>query len=446
MSDRTHPSATTGKESVMQSGLIRHIAAGVVVAMVAVGCYRKVYIYEYSDGRRIESNFPLNQNPQIEIADLRPSDADANIFTGQWRGENLEAARDDRSLMLKAVSDDGRRRSGTSVASREIVGNPTGASFELKREAGTLKFDRTTDAGGSVTLTMDPAYLAAIAEATGGHALSAEQKLTLFRSGLGLEYVRAIKEAGYKVMLDELLELRNNGVTAEYLVGLRKAGYDFKPAQVINLSRNGITRDYAVALREAGFVLGDEQLIKLSRNGIGRDYARDMKEAGYGNIDDIIELSRNGVGRAYARQMGLGGKRPAKSVIEMNRNGVSPSFGESMTKLGYEFSDDDLVKLGRNGVGASFAKSILEAGYKFSADELIELSRNGVSSDYARKVKQAGYNLTAADLVTLSRNGVSSSFMVSLHDPNKPNLSVDAIVDLSRRGVDAATVKKIRGM
>ena len=171
--------------------------------------------------------------------------------------------------MLHTVSDDGRRRSGTSVPSRELVGNPTGAAFELKREAGTLKFDRTTDAGGRVALTMDPAYLAAVADAT-GQAPTADQKLALFRCAIGLGYVRALKDAGYKVTLDELFELRNNGVAADYVVALTRAGYDFKPAQMVNLSRNGVGREFAVALRESGFVLSDEQLVKLSRNGIGR--------------------------------------------------------------------------------------------------------------------------------------------------------------------------------
>ena len=263
----------------MRSALGCYVATGLLVAIVAAGCYRKVYIYEYADGRRIESNFPLDQNPQIEISDLRASDAAGNEFAGQWRGQNLEAARDDRSIMLHTVSDDGRRRSGTSVPSRELVGNPTGAAFELKREAGTLKFDRTTDPGGRVALTMDPAYLAAVADAT-GQAPTADQKLALFRSAIGLGYVRALKDAGYKVTLDELFELRNNGVAADYVVALTRAGYDFKPAQMVNLSRNGVGREFAVALRESGFVLSDEQLVKLSRNGIGRDYARDMKAAG----------------------------------------------------------------------------------------------------------------------------------------------------------------------
>src|SRR5829696_8814297 len=98
------------RSMTMNAGLAKVVAAGVIVAAAVAGCYRKVYIYEYSDGRRIESNFPLNQNPQIEIADLRPSGADANVFTGQWRGENLEAARYERSLVLNTVSDDGRRR------------------------------------------------------------------------------------------------------------------------------------------------------------------------------------------------------------------------------------------------------------------------------------------------------------------------------------------------
>ena len=430
----------------MNAGRGKLLCAAILIAAAIAGCYRKVYIYEYADGRRIESNFPLNQNPRIEVSDLRAdAGGDANEFTGQWRGENLEAARDDRSILLQTVTEDGRHRSGRSVSSREMIGSPTGAAFELKREAGTLKFDRTTDAGGRVTLTMDPAYVATIADAT-GQSPTAEQKLKLFQSGTGLAYVRALKDAGYQFTLDELLELRNSGVSAEYIVVLKKAGYDFKPAQMVNLSRNGIGRDFAVSLRESGFLLNDEQIIKLSHNGIGRDYARDMKAAGCGNIDDILELSRKGISRTYAQQMGLGGKRSVKALVELNRNGVSPSFGESFAKLGYEFADDDLIKLGRNGVSPSFAKSILEAGYKFSANDLIELGRNGVSSDYARKVKQAGYHLTAAQLVTLSHNGVSSSFIASLHDPNKPNLSVDAIVDLSRKGVNAATVKRIRGM
>jgi hypothetical protein len=434
----------------MNAGLGKSLCAAVLITALLItatiaGCYHKVYVYEYADGRRIESNFPLDQNPRVEVEDLEATDSGGNSFRGQWRGENLEMLQGDRSLRLTLVRDQGRHRSGTSVTSREIVGSVTGASFELKRDSGTLAFDRSNDHGGTVTLTMDPAYLAAIADLT-GQTPTAQQKLKLFQNWVGLGYVSALKETGYKVSLDELFDLRNNGVSAEYISALKRAGYDFKPAQVINLSRNGVSRDYAVGLRDAGFVLNDEQIVKLSRNGISRDYARDMKAAGYADIDDIIELSRNGVGRSYAQQLGRGGKRPAKGLIEMSRNGVSPSFGESFAKLGYDFSDDDLIKLARSGVSPNFAKSILEAGYKFAADDLIELSRNGVSSDYARKVKQAGYHLSAADLITLSRNGVSSNFVASLHDPNKPNLSVDAIVDLSRKGVDAATVKRIRGL
>jgi hypothetical protein len=421
------------------------LAGAVVVAAVVGGCARKVYVYEYADGRRIESNFPLDENPRLDVSDLKPADADGDTFTGAWRGENLESARGERSIVLTVRADGGRTRSGSTVRSSEVSGSLTGPAFELRREAGTLRFDRTTDAGGAVTLAIDSAYVAAVAEATGSTP-SADQKLALFRSGIDLTYVRAIAAAGYRPSLDELFALRNNGITADYAGGLKKAGYDLKVGQVINLSRNGIARDYAASLREAGFALNDEQLIKLSRNGIATSYARDMLAAGYGDLDEIIELSRNGVGRDAAQRMGLGGKRPAKSVIELSRNGVSPAFVDAMKQLGYEFGDADLINLGRNGVSASFAKAILEAGYKFKADDLIELGRNGVSGDFAKKVRQAGYDLSAAELITLTRNGVSTSFMLALHDPKKPNLPVDTIVDLNRRGVDAATVKKIRGM
>ncbi|MEA2711139.1 MAG: hypothetical protein QOF78_3740 [Phycisphaerales bacterium] len=423
----------------------RFCIAGVIVGAVAAGCYRQVYVYEYADGRRVETNYPLNDSPQIEISDLKAADAAGQQFTGEWRGEHFQNLTRGRMLMLSTVSDAGRRQRHMHITSQEIVGDVGGRTFDIRREPGTLKFERTGDAGGRVTLSLDPAYLRAIAEAT-GQPTTPEQNLSLFESGLSLAYVRAIKDAGYTLSLDELFALRQGGVSAEFVSAVKKAGYDFKPPQLINLSRNGISREYAVSLREAGFKLSDEQLIKLSRNGIGREYAREIRAAGYPDIDDIIELSRNGVSRSFAQQMGQGGKRPAKALVELSRNGVSPSFGDAFAKIGYTFSDDDLIKLGRNGVSASFAKSILEAGYQFSADDLVELSRNGVSSDYAKKIKKAGYTCSAADLVALSRNGVSSSFMVALHDENKPNLSVDAIVDLSRKGVDAETVKRIRGM
>ena len=93
----------------MNAGLGKIFVVGVVGVAAAVGCYRKVYVYEYADGRRIESNFPLNENPKLEVFSLKPADADGNQFTGEWRGAHLESARDDRALMLNTVSDDGRR-------------------------------------------------------------------------------------------------------------------------------------------------------------------------------------------------------------------------------------------------------------------------------------------------------------------------------------------------
>jgi hypothetical protein len=364
------------------------IAFVLVLATIAlIGCYHTKYVYEYADGTRIESTAPLD--PRIEITGLEAADVDGNSFSGTWRGNNLKLARDRQNITLSLVSDDGRRRSGTCIMTREISGQLVEGAFEIKRDSGVLKFERTNETGGAVTLTFDPAFVAAVTELT-GETPSANEKLRLFQNWMPLSYVRAVKDSRLKPSLDELFELRNNGVSAEYITTIRQA-YDFTPKQIINLTRNGISRDYAVAIRDAGYQLSDEQLVNLTRNGIGRDFARDMKAAGYGSVDDLIKLSRNGVGRTYARAM-------------------------------------------------------LDAGYKFSADDLVDLTRNGVGSDYARRIRQSGYNATASDLIALNRNGVSSQFVAALHEPNKPNLSVDAIVDLNRRGVDAATVKKIRGM
>ena len=149
----------------------------IVLAFAAVGffgCYHTKYVYEYADGRRIESSSPLNSG--IEIRDLKPADGDGNAFTGQWNAEHLDLPRGDRNVMLTLVSDDGRRRSGTCVNAREITGQLTTGSFEMKRDSGVLKFDRANDTGGTVTLTFDPAFVAAVSEAT-GQTPTADQKL-----------------------------------------------------------------------------------------------------------------------------------------------------------------------------------------------------------------------------------------------------------------------------
>jgi hypothetical protein len=398
----------------------------------------RAYVYESSTSTFVQhSNFPTVKIDWQEQA----AASDPLLWIGRWTGPAYDRLAGSSNLQLTSSwTEDGASHETTSFVSNLDRPTTQPTSILIHRDAGTLTLNSSSEA----SLRISPDYLSALSSIT-GESIPPHRGRELFHDNLKLSFARSIKEAGYKPTYADLVALDRHGVRADFAKAIRDAGYDFSIADVITLNRHGLRADNMRALKEAGFNLTAGQLIELDRHGIRPDYARDMRKAGFEQTSQIIDLDRHGISANFVRDMNAAGFKDAGDIIDLNRHGISAADVTKFKKAGYEFSKSEVIDLNRNGVSSDSASQLKSAGYTFPAKDLIDLNRNGVSADYARQLKTAGYDFTAQDLIKLNRHGVPSTFAAALRDPTKSNLSPDTLIDLNNKGLDADTIKKIRG-
>jgi hypothetical protein len=383
-----------------------------IILLTLSSCIRSEYVYESSDGTTIVRS----AMPTVEIAwQEQTATSDLYAWSGQWTGPAFDSLAKSSGLQLsnKWTVDGASHVTGTFIPKLDPSATTQPDAVIIRRDAGTLTLNRS----GEASLRINPQYLAELSSIT-GESIPPHRGRELFAYNLSLSYARSIKDAGYKPTFQDLLTLDRHGIRADYAKAVRAAGYDISIADLITLDRHGIRADTLRGFKEAGFTLTVPQAVDLDRHGIRVDYARDIRKAGFQDTRDIIELDRHGV--------------RAAEVIKFKN-------------AGYTFNKTEIIDLDRHGISSDFAAKLKSAGYHFSAKDLIDLDRHGVRADYAMQLKDAGYEFSAQDLINLDRHGVPSTFAAALRDPNKPNLSPDAIIDLNNKGLDAETIKKIRG-
>ncbi len=394
----------------MNSRILRAAAAVVCASLTltSVSCIHT----EYSTECTTVTHSNVRQL-QIDWQEQTPS-SDLYAWSGRWSGCSFEDLQKSSPIQLtsKWTEDKAEHVSSTFIAKPDNKSATQPDAITIKRDSGMLTLARS----GEASLRISTEYLAALSEIT-GQSVPPHRGLEVFSHDLKLSYARAIRDAAYKPTFADLINLDRHGVKPQFAKAARDAGYDFSIADLIDLDRHGVSADTVRGLKEAGFNLTASQIVDFDRHGIGVAYARDMRKAGIEQPRDIIELDRHGISGSYVQAMGTAGYTQPKDLIELDRHGISKDY----------------------------AAKLKQVGYTFSVNDLIELDRHGVGSDYAAKLKEAGYDFSAQDLIKLDRHGVSSSFAAALAEPGKPKLSCDTLVDLSNKGIDAATIKKIRG-
>lgn len=338
------------------------------------------------------------------------------------------------------------------AAPAQAKSNKDASSIRLSilRPAGRLVLTGVGDAksaSGNVTFDPDPNYFPELQRLT-GTPITPERTLALMLDDLPLDYVQAIRDAGYQPSLDDVLSLRHHGVTPGYAKGFREAGYEFSCAQLIQLNNYGIRPDYARELREAGYDLGIDQIIKLNNYGIRPGYMKGLAAAGYKfDVDQVIHLNNYGIRPEYVQAFADAGYRlQVDQLVKLSNYGIRPELAKATTQASRkQLTTDELINLSQYGIRAEYITGFSQAGYNFSTSELIKLSQYGIRPDYAKGMRDAGYSFSADDLIQLSQYGVRPDFAAALHVTDRPNLGARDIIDLSQKGIDAQTLRKLRG-
>lgn len=224
--------------------------------------------------------------------------------------------------------------------------------FELRRSAGTFRFDGTASdlrANGTFEFMPNAAFKKS-AERIGLRKLTRHHQLSFALNDVSIDELRYMKSVvNGRWTSADLVRLFDRGVTPEYVRDLAGVGFSkLRPDVLIRTREHGVNADYIRGLRAGGLRLSIDDYVKARDQGISLEFINDMKSVGLTNL----------------------------------------------TLAEY-------VMLLEHDVTAEYAASIYEQGYSSCGlEELVRLRDYGVTASYIKKAnKQAGEQLSVADLL-----------------------------------------------
>lgn len=226
------------------------------------------------------------------------------------------------------------------------------AGFELRRDAGVLRFDgRFEDGWGEGTYRFEPndRFLESL-DLAGADRLDDDDLFAMLVHDVRIDWVNGLRQAGVRgIEANDLLSMRIHGVTPEYVRELGTLGYREVQA---------------------------EKLVSLRIHDVTPEYIRSVRQ----NVDPAVSLN---------------------DLLSFRIHKVTPDFVREIAGLGYDGVDpDDLVSMRIHGVTPGFIRSIFEIGLKpIDLDDLVAFRIHGVDVDYIKEATAAGVPLSADDLV-----------------------------------------------
>ena len=226
-----------------------------------------------------------------------------------------------------------------------------GRTFSLERNAEF--FARSEEAGMAeaspletlqlICFGVTPEYVAGVNE--GSRGLTWAEVIKLHSRGVTLDFVRAVREPAADVeaaegdeteslppveySVDDMVMLSFRGVSPEYIKALRDAGYRFSARDIADLSFRGVSSSFAARIKEAGYDLSGAELSNLSFRGVNADYMARLYQTGYRfTPDEIADLSFRGVSADFAEALAEPGYQPlsAAELIKLSFRGVDPEL------------------------------------------------------------------------------------------------------------------------
>jgi len=247
-------------------------------------------------------------------------------------------------------------------------------------------------------------------EAAGFKNLSADDLIALKVQGVTPDYLRAMRDLGFKVDVQQIVGMKSMGVTPEYVGTMRAAGLAADADQIIAMKAEGITPEYMRQMQVLGLKADVEELIGLKAQGISPEFIHQMSSLGLAaNAEELIGLKAQGISAEYVKQMqALDLKPTTDDLIGMKAQGVTPEYIGEIRALGLEINGDDAVGLKAQGVTPEYVKVLQAAGLgKVSADDCVAAKAQGVTPEFIEKIRRHGFkDLDLEKLIALKEAGV----------------------------------------
>ena len=301
-------------------------------------------------------------------AEFRAARVHLNVRIDETRGFSNYG----RTIPLSDVS--ALRREGRNV------------SFELRRAAGTFRFDGVGDernAAGRYVFHPDAAYRRAL-DGLGMSGISQRRMLTMAIHNVTLDDVRYLKRS-VRGELDVagLVRMLDHGADPEFVRGIYAAGFkDLTAEELVRTRDHGVDPEYIEAMRKAGIRLTLDEYVRARDHGVSAQYVRGMRDLGFENdFNQLVRARDHGVDPDFVRELSASGQDglTLAHYIQLRNHGVTGDFAHDLRELGYkEVSHSDLIRLRSHGVTVGYARRAnRELKRTLSVNELVRLRSRG---------------------------------------------------------------------
>jgi hypothetical protein len=230
--------------------------------------------------------------------------------------------------------------------------------FELRRSAGTFRFDGTANdlrAAGTFEFVPNAAFRKT-AERIGLKKITRHQQLSFALNDVSIDELRYMKRVvDGRWTSAELARLFDRGVTPEYVRDLAGVGFSkLRPDLLIRSRERGVNADYVRGLRAAGLRLSMEDYIKAHDEGVSLEFINDMKSIGLTNLT-------------------------LAEYVTLVEHDVTADYAASIYEAGYSNCDlEDLIRMRDYGITATFIKKAnKQSGELLSVAELLRFRTRG---------------------------------------------------------------------
>ncbi|WP_309890209.1 4-hydroxy-3-methylbut-2-enyl diphosphate reductase [Archangium sp.] len=234
--------------------------------------------------------------------------AAAAPLSGTWTGK----AYDDKLQLDFRFAEHGNMGLGVPRSAFQGLNTAEGAdtSFQLVREAGTLKFQGRFSGGegaGHYQFEPSDAWLQEMAK-LGYKEIAPKEQLQLALFDMGPARVKALAGLGYtNIPHDDLLEVAIFQVTPEHILALKAAGYDKLTLEELVATRiHGVTPDFIREVKGLGFANPTlDQLLAMRIHGVTPKFVREIREAGYPNVtlEQLVDMRIHSIDANYVRSL-----------------------------------------------------------------------------------------------------------------------------------------------
>ncbi len=373
---------------------------------------------------------PVNTEPTIELATTTMAELS---LSGKWTG-TIQSNKVCLSFKDAKESKWHNWRRSECFNKEDFSNIPIGsaANFEMKREAGILKFNgrfENNEGIGTYTFEENTSFRTYL-EGQGFSDISEEMMFHLALSDISKKYLSELKSMGFKIDNDDLKHLAHMGPSLDFIKKTNK-----------DLNAMGYSK---VSL---------DDLISLYIHDVNMDYIRELRGMGFKNmtIEDIVQASIHDVTPNYFRSLkGVGlDDLNMEEMIQFAIHDIQAEDIQALKNLGFrDMTTEDIVHANIHDVTPEYLKSFEAVGLSnMSLEEITQFAIHDVEAEDVKALKSLGFrDMTPEDIVHANIHDVTAEYLKSFEAVGLSNLSMEEITQFAIHDVKAKDVKALQSL